>query len=445
MQVTGGSVLQKNCDVFTSYEIDSRKAKPGSLFFALRGTVTDGHLYVADAAGRGAGGTIVEQMVDAPLSLTVIQVPHSLQALRELAASVRNASNARFIGITGSAGKTSTKEFTAALLSRKFRIYKSEGNLNSITGLPLSLLAMEDPECAVFEVGMSEPGEIAGLTALLQPHVRVLLNVNPVHLQQFPSVDAIADEKSALLNGVRETDIVVYNADDARLTKRVTPKKAHKISYGFADDADLRIADVQSKGVHGQTAWLEWRKDRHPIRTTLCGKGNLYNVAAAAATGLACSLEWQDILRGIESFRPYAQRGTLIPAAGFDIYDDTYNSNPAALRFALELTSQSEGYSRKVAILGDMLELGPQENEFHQEAGRQAASLGIDVLVAAGSRSRGMAEAARKSGVGEVYEAPDSQEAAAVASSIARFGDLVLVKGSRGMKMEFVVEALRKK
>ena len=407
-EATGGRILQNAGSVFTSYTIDSRKVRPGALFFALRGTVTDGHLYVGAAAEAGAAGAVVEKEVTASSAFTLIQVSDSLKALQTLAASVRNASNARFIGITGSSGKTSTKEFTAALLSQKRRVYKSEGNLNSITGLPLSLLAMEEPEYAVFEIGMSEPGEIAGLAVLLQPHIRVLLNVNPVHLGQFSSVDAIAEEKCSLLNEIRPDHTMIYNADDARIAERIRRFTASRISYGFAREADLQIVDVRSHGVLGQEAALRWKETRHPFRTVLCGRGNLYNIAAAASTAIACGLDWSEILSGIESLRPYNQRGLLIHCNGFDLYDDSYNSNPAALKFALEMAAESSGYRRKVAILGDMLELGPGETEFHIEAGRTAAALGMDVLITAGPRSRLLGQAAREAGLPAVREANDS-------------------------------------
>ena len=444
-EATGGTILRGAGSVFTSYAIDSRKVHAGALFFALRGTVTDGHLYVRAAAEAGATGALVEEPTEAPPALTLIQVADSLHALQALATAVRNGSRARFIGITGSAGKTSTKEFTAALLSAKYRVYKSEGNLNSITGLPLSLLAMEEPECAVFELGMSEPGEMAGLAALLQPHIRVLLNVNPVHLGQFPSVDAIADEKCSLLKGISSEDVILYNADDPRLTERVARFDALRCSYGFSPGTDLQIADVRSEGVHGQAAVLSWQGSSRSFRTALCGRGNLYNIAAACCAALVCGVSWTDIIPGIEALRPYTQRGLLIPCGGFDVYDDSYNSNPAALKFALELSSESRGYRRMVAVLGDMLELGPREAEFHQDAGRTAARLGFQVLITAGRLGRILGQAAREEGLPEVHEAEDSLQAARIAGELVREGDLVLVKGSRGVKMEVVVNALRQR
>lgn len=446
VEVTGGRVLQKGQSIFSSYAIDSRKVQPGGLFFALRGSVTDGHLFVQSAAHCKAAGAVVEKPVAVPPDLTLIEVSDSLKALQKLAATVRAESEARFVGITGSAGKTSTKEFTAALLSRKFRVYKSEGNLNSITGLPLSLLAMDQPEYAVFEVGMSEPGEIAALANLLQPHVRVMLNVNPVHLQQFPSIEAIADEKASLLSNTRTDDSIVYNIDDPRICERVKAfPRSQLVSFGFRKEADLRIEVIRSLGVNGQQAGFWWKDIPYAFLTSLCGKGNLYNIAAAACVALLSDIHPETIAVSIGALRPYSQRGILIPAAGFDIYDDSYNSNPAALKFTLDLAAQSDGYSRKVAVLGDMLELGSGEAEFHAEAGKYAASLRFDLLIAVGPRSAYLAEAARKSGLPDVVEALDSQQAAELACSAVRAGDLVLVKGSRGMKMEVVVESLRKK
>ena len=444
IDVTAGKTLTSHTMEFDSFGIDSRQIRKGGLFYALKGENTDGHLFVRDAARNGAAGAIVERGVDIDTPFTMIQVDDSLRALQALASSVRSKSKSRFIGITGSAGKTSTKEFTAALLSQKYTVFKSEGNLNSITGMPLSLLAFNQQQCGVFEVGMNQPGEISALSMSLQPQIAVLLNVSAVHLGQFNSIEAIADEKVSLIRGMPAAGFVVYNADDPLISERIRIGGENQVSYGTSLEADLQMHSILLHGVRGSSAAFRWKGKDFTFETKLCGTGNLQNIAAATCTSLLLDLSWDQILDGIQQLEPFRQRGIFLEAHGIHIYDDSYNSNPRALEIALKLIEKSEAYKRKVAVLGDMLELGPEEDRFHAIAGEQVAASGFQVLIAAGLRSRHMAAAARRAGCPEVIETADSLEAAEMTARIAREGDLVLVKGSRGMKMERVVEELTK-
>jgi len=444
VRVTSGTVLCSKAEQFDSYDIDSRRMRKGGLFFALKGEQTDGHLFVQDAADHGAAGAIVECHINLNAPATIVQVGDSLTALRDLAASVRMDSGAQFVGITGSSGKTSTKEFTAALLSRKYGVYKSEGNLNSTTGLPLSLLSMQEQDCAVFEIGMNHEREIALLTSLLMPQIGVVLNVNPVHLGFFDSIEEIADEKCSLVHTMPPKSIAVYNCDDLLIAARMQNAKHQTVSFGFSSAADLRIADVQLNGVNGSKANLIWKGEQIPIETVLCGCGHLQNIAAAACVAFLLNVDSESIRFGIADLLPYSHRGTLIHADGIDIYDDSYNSNPRALALAIEIITQSKGYKRKIAVLGDMLELGPQERKFHADAGKLVAEKQIDLLITAGPLSSDMAGAARNAGMQQVYHVPDSGKAAELAPQLIHSGDLVLIKGSRGMKMETVIEALKR-
>ena len=442
LRETAGRLLRGKTDYFSSYAIDSRKVQQGSLFFALKGEQTDGHLFVESALNAGAKGAIVQH--DSKSNGTLLLVEDSLKALYDLAAFVRKQSAARFIGITGSAGKTSTKEFTAAILTERFRVYKSEGNLNSLTGLPLSILAIEDQQRAVFEAGMNQPGEMASLGKLLRPDIAVLLNVNPVHMGQFKSEKDIAIEKASLADSLQNEGKIIYNADDALLQEQVSQRTASHISFGRSQNADLRIEALKLKGVRGLEASFLWHGQKLNVESSLSGLGNAYNIAAAACVALIEGLDVSEIENAIRKLSPYTQRGILIQLGGMHIYDDTYNSNPRALEIALQLIAASEGYKRRVAVVGDMLELGSSEIEYHAQAGRSAAQNKIDVLIAAGPLSRHLADAARKSGVSEVHSAENSTEAGEIAAKTLRAGDIVLVKGSRGMKMESVIERLRK-
>ena len=442
-QATGGKILQRHQESFDSFGIDSRKISPGGLFFAMKGENTYGHLFLQDAFRNGAAGAILERVGEpfmAAPEKTLILVDDTMKAIQDLAAFVRNQSPSKYIGITGSSGKTSTKEFTAALLAKKYDVYKSEGNLNSLTGLPLSLLSMEQKECAVFEVAMNHPGEIGRLSEILKPDVGVIMNVNPVHAVQFSSIEAIADEKCSLVRGMSEDSPVIYNADDPLLDARLRTRKA-KFLYGFSPKVDVRITDVRMRGVRGSHAVLISHGRQIPVETDLCGFGNLYNIAAAASSALTMNVSGADIADGITKLKPFQQRGILIQINGIHIYDDTYNSNPKALEMILKMAGESTGYKRKIAVLGDMLELGPDEEKFHADAGEQVARNQFDILITSGPLSQHMGKSAEKRGL-TVHITNSSEEAAEKVATIAQQGDLIVVKGSRGMKMEVVVDKL---
>jgi len=443
-EATGGKILQRHHESFDSFGIDSRKISKGGLFFAMKGEDTDGHLFLQDAFRNGAAGAIVERVGEpfmAAPQKTLILVDDTMKAIQELAAFVRNQGSSKYIGITGSSGKTSTKEFTAELLTKKYSVYKSEGNLNSMTGLPLSLLSMEQKDCAVFEVAMNHPGEIGRLSEILKPNVGVIMNVNPVHAVQFSSIEAIADEKCSMIQGMSEDSPVIYNADDPLLDARLKTRKA-KFLYGFSPKVDLRITDVRMRGVRGSHAVLVSHGQQIPLETELCGFGNLYNIAAAVSVALTMNVPVAEIADGIRQLKPFQQRGILIQKNGIHIYDDTYNSNPKALEMILKMAGESTGYKRKIAVLGDMLELGPDEEKFHTEAGEQVAANHFDILITAGPLSRHMGKSAERRGM-TVHTTDNSAEAAEKVTAVAKEGDLIIVKGSRGMKMEVVVEKLQ--
>lgn len=444
-QATGGSVLQPGAAAFDRFGIDSRTVPKGGLFFAMRGENTDGHLFVADAFRNGAAGSVVERAIEPPSpNFLLMQVPDSMKALQQLSAAARESRPRRFVGLTGSCGKTSTKEFTAALLSHKYKVFKSEGNLNSLTGLPLSLLSLGEEECGVFELGMNNPGEIAQLGDILQPDIAMVLNVNPVHLGQFSSLEAIANEKFSLLSHMPADATGIYNADDPLLSIRAVRLQQRCFSFGFSTHASLRILDLQELGVHGSQGCLQWKENFIPFHTKLSGVANVQNIAAASLCALLLNVEPGKIGEAIQTLQPYKQRGRLVYHHGIAIYDDTYNSNPRALDLALQVIERSHGFARKAAILGDMFELGPEETRFHAVAGEQTAAHHIDLLIAAGSLSKSMADAARRSGVKEVYWTENAAAAGEKAKQVLREGDLVLIKGSRGMKMENALEALTK-
>ena len=443
-RATGGKVLHNHQSTFETFGIDSRTISPGGLFFAIKGEQTDGHLYLQSAFNNGASGAVIDRETASNANFanrTIILVKDSMRSLQDLAAYARSRSSSKFVGITGSSGKTSTKEFTAALLSKRYSTYKTEGNLNSLTGLPLSLLSMEPREVSVLEVAMNHPGEIGRLSEVLRPDVGVVMNVNPVHIESFNSIEEIADEKCSLVQGMAPASTIVFNADDPLIAARLN-SRAKKFTYGSSPGVNLQITDVQLRGVKGSTAILITDNERIPLETVLCGFGNLYNIAAAVSVALIMKVAADDVIQGITELKPFYQRGILIHENGFDIYDDTYNSNPKALEIVLKMGAESQGYQRKIAVLGDMLELGKDEIQFHQQAGEQVAANHFNVLITAGPLSKFMADSAAQKGV-QTYFTENSDDAATQAANMVKQGDLVIVKGSRGLKMEKVIEKIR--
>ena len=430
----------------TGYSIDSRTLKAGDLFFAIVGPRVDGHDFARQAAEKGAAAVVVAKGGPGryPEAPAVLRVDDTTKALQDLGAHVRRRGALKVVGITGSAGKTTAKEMTGAVLDRRYRTHRSEGNLNNAWGLPLTLLRMQDEtEAAVLEMGMSYKGEIARLVEIADPDVGVILNVLPVHLEHFQSIAGIAAAKGEIFRGLRKGATAVYNADDARVARLGKAFKGAALSYGItARKAEVKADDIVSLGLKGSRFTLRYGDKRAPVRLAIPGRHHVYNALAAAATGFACGLDASDIAAGLGQMRPAAMRGVLHRRQdGVEILDDSYNSNPAAMERAIELLAETEPRGRRILAAGDMLELGPASARAHTRIGSLAARAGIDLLVAVGPLSKRMATAAGKTRT-QVRHCDSSEEAATYLASEIRPGDLVLVKGSRGIRMERVVRAL---
>ena len=432
------------------YSIDSRTVKPGELFFAIVGPRLDGHEFVKAAITRGAAAAVVAKGTAAryPEAPALVRVKDTTRALQDLGAHVRRARPLRVVGITGSAGKTTAKEMTAAVLGRRFRVLKSEGNLNNTYGLPLMLLRLkEDQEVAVLEMGMSYHGEIARLVEIADPDVGAILNVLRVHLEHFGTLEQIARAKGELFRKMRRDGVAVFNADDRLVARLGRAFPGPKLAYGVASrNAQVRAEAIEVDGLSGSRFVLRSGGGSVPVRLSLPGRHNVLNALAAASVGIALGLEGEEIARGLEDVRPASMRGVLhrLPE-GVEVLDDSYNSNPAAMERAIESLEAAAPRGRRILVSGDMLELGTYGRKAHARLGARAAEAGIDLLVAVGPLSLRAAEAARAAGGCEVRHFPDSETAAAFVATAVRPGHLVLVKGSRGMKMERVVEALLKK
>lgn len=445
---------------FKDVVIDSRLATQGSLFVALRGEHQDGHAFVSDALSRGATGAVVERSVEgcgciAPSGMgrqqvtglhvpVCILVPDAVYALQQMAAHWRRLHpQCRVVGITGSVGKTTTKELVATVLARRYVTLKSEGNYNNELGLPLTLLKLGDStERAVLEMAMYDIGEIAFLADIALPAVGVVINVGPTHLERLGTIDRIAQAKSELIRALPSEGAAVLNGDDLRVRAMATETAARRVlTYGLGPEVDLRATDVVVRGLMGVDFTMRYQGKVHPVRTPLLGEHSVETALAAAAVGIVEGLAWEEITDGLAD--PNA-RVRLKPVPGRNrsvILDDTYNASPASTVAALEFLAGLPG--RKIAALGDMLELGSVEREGHWEVGQKAAAT-VATLFTLGSLGRIIAEAALDAGMDEaaVRVAEDKETIVAGIREMLEPGDVVLVKGSRGMAMEEIVAGL---
>lgn len=447
---TGGRIVSGNPSTpIERVSIDSRTLAAGDFFIAIRGERFDGHAFARDAVGKGASGVLVEQATAAGDAGTtvVIEVADTTRALQDVARFVRRKAGARIVAITGSAGKTTTKEICAEMLSAKFRVFRNKGNLNNHIGLPLSLLELRSgPDVAVVELGMNHPGEIQTLVSIAEPEVRVWTNVGDAHIGFFESAESIADAKGELLHGARPDDVLVANADDARVMVRATRFAGRLVTFAIEAAADVKATSVEMRGLEGTRATVRTPAGEFQMQTPLLGLGNLANVLAATAVAVTLGVPVSAIAERASALRAAHHRGELLRLpGGITLIDDSYNSSPTALMRSLETVGAATGSARKIAVLGEMLELGAHAARLHQECGRAAAAAGLQFLIAVGGDAAGeLAGAAVRSGMtaANVVHVPSKAEATALALQRVRPGDLVLVKGSRGIGLDAVVERL---
>ncbi len=423
--------------------IDSRTLGVGEAFFAIKGHRLDGHDFVREAASRGAACLVVHHVPDPiPAGVTVVLVEDTTRALGRLAAYHRQRFAIPVVAVTGSNGKTTTKEMTAAVLGTRWRVLKPEGSFNNQWGLPLTLLRLgPEHEVAVLELGTNRPGEIAELAALAAPTVGVVTTVAAVHIEFLGSLDGVREEKAALVRALGRDGCAVLNADDPRVAGMARDTAARVLTYGRTATAAVRaVEEVEDEA--GLRVTLENLGRRQTVRLAFAGRHNVSNALAAAAAGLALGLELEEVARGLEAARPVKGRCVWRPAGGVVVLDDTYNANPASVRAALDTAGAHRRGRRLVVVLGDMLELGAAAEEEHREVGRAVAAAGADEFVGLGPHMALAVEAARQAGLGQAWAAPTADDAVAYLLKRLVPGDLVLVKGSRGMRMERVSDAL---
>ena len=450
LTATGAHLLgPTSVTTFATAAVDSRNVVPGCCFVALRGERTDGHLFAADAVRAGATVLIVEHPVELPTGadVAVLQVADPLIALQEMAAWWRARSTVRVVGITGSTGKTIAKEIVADVLSRTLRVLRNEGNLNSETGLPMTLLKLEPwHQVSVLEMSMYTEGEIARLAEIARPEVGVVLAVHPTHLERAGSLDAIARAKAELPAALPADGLAVLNADDPRVVAMRNATAAPVRTFGLGPAADVRAVDVESHGVHGTSFTLEAPWGRRRLHSATPGRHLVPHALAAATVADHFGVPPDEVAEALAAGSRAEHRMAVVEAtAGATVIDDSYNASPVSVAAALEFLGESPlGPGRaRYAVLGDMLELGPDEERMHREMGALAAGV-ADALVAVGERGRWIAEGARAAGLRRVTTARDPDEALlAVERDLAPgVGDLLLVKGSRGIELDRLVAAL---
>lgn len=422
--------------------IDSRTVGVGEAFFAIHGHRLDGHAFLADAAARGAACLVVHTVPDdPPANAPLVLVDDTTRALGRLAAWHRARFTVPVVAVTGSNGKTTTKEMIAAVLGTRWNVLKPERSFNNQWGLPLTLLKLGAEHGAVaLELGTNQRGEIATLAAIADPTVGVVTTVAAVHTEFLGSLEGVRDEKAALVRAVKASGVVALNADDARVASMARETAARVITYGCAA-ADVRAGDI-AEPADGLRFMLECGAARHPVALAFAGRHNMTNALAAAAAGVALGFSLEEIARGLATARPMKGRCVWRTAGDVLVLDDTYNASPSSVRAALDTLATRRDDRRAIVVLGDMLELGAASDDAHREVGRLVAALPADEFVGVGPGMALALEAARAAGIGAAQHFSRFEDTVAHLLKRLAPGDVVLVKGSRGMRMERVADAL---
>lgn len=424
-----------------AYSIDSRTVRPGELFFAVKGERLDGHDFVEAALEKDAVAAVVrkDQLQRYPEKTRLLPVDDTLVALQTLATAVRKLWGKPLIGVTGSAGKTTTKEAIAHVLASRFRVLKSEGNFNNHFGLPLMLLKLEpEHDVAVIEMGMSHAGEIRSLAKIAQPEIGVVTNVAPVHLEFFDSLAGIARAKYELVESLPSSGTAVLNADDEYVSQFGRDFKGKVVMYGTQATADVRAENVHARGADGSTFDVVTPAGREHAVLPLVGEHNVLNALAAVAAGLALGLKLSEGAAALATLAPPDKRGQVLQLGNITVINDCYNSNPKALRAMIDALAAMKA-RRRVVVAGEMLELGPAADEMHRAAGQHAAEKKIDVLLGVRGLAQAMVESARQVGARAEFVATP-EEAGEWLAREAHDGDVVLLKASRGVKLEKALE-----
>lgn len=454
LNAVNGRLIYGNGDVFINgISTDSRTAKQGELFFALKGPNFDGHRFVDEALKKGAAGAVVSKAGNQkPADRNLIQVEDTLTALGDIARYWRRLHPVPLIAVSGSCGKTTTKEMIASILNTSRTIIKTEGNLNNLIGLPLTLFGLNNiHKAAVVELGISEKGEMKRLADICRPDVAVLTNIGEAHTATLGSIEDVAAAKGELFNSMGNNATAVINMDDPWLSKMAAHIRAKKITFSIQSKADVMLIDGnQWSRVKGHPSQAEATfmvmGEKIPVRLKYTGAHNLSNAAAAIAATIPLGATKEEIRNGLHSVEPLHGRLEVIAVKnGITVIDDTYNANPSSMEASLKTLSATNG--RKIAVLGDMLELGDIAQAAHKKIGRLAKEADVDFLFIIGNFRKDVLIGAMDAGMAaeRLYEAENKAVLMETLNGIIKQGDTILVKGSRGMKMEEVVEGLKSK
>lgn len=438
--------------------LDTRSLRPGDFFLAIRGDRFDGHEFVGTALSKGAVGAIVLDSYDVstlsrkrgskrrvPL---ILGVRDPLSAYQRLAACHRSKFKIPVVAVTGSNGKTTTKEMVASVMAHRWKILKTEGNLNNRLGVPQTLFRLNSRhQGAVIEMGVDNLGQTTSLCEIARPTIGIITNIGPDHLEFFGSMDVSAQAKAELLDLLPADGTAILNADDSYYDYLAARARCRVVSFGFSAKADVRAANVKSDGRNGTIFHLQLPgKTRHTI-VHICVQGahNVTNALAAGAVGTVLGFPGTMIAQGLSRFRPVAMRSQVLASQGVKLIIDCYNANPASMKAAVELLAQAGEHRRTIAVLGDMLELGPNAAHMHEEVGGFVARQGIDYVVTCGVLGRSLAQGAKQAGLDHtrIVQVSDAQAAVAAVKAIVKHGDVVLIKASRGMRLELVADALQ--
>ena len=427
--------------VINKVSTDSRTIKPGELFVALRGENFEGHDFVEAAAKAAATGALVDLnwTGSVPNNFVLLRATDTLQAYQTLAANYRRSLALKVLAITGSNGKTSTKDFAAAVLGRRFRVTKTEANFNNHVGLPRTILeATSDDEVAVWEIGMNHPGEIAALSKIAAPDAAIITNIGVAHIEFMGSREAIAIEKGALAEAVEPQGTVILNADDP-FSKGIAARTCARVVFAGTTDGALRTIEIRQSADGAEFTIVE---GAHRCRAQLpvAGSHMVQNALLAVAAGRAFGLSLEECAAGLAAAPLTKARLQIKEIGGLQFLDDSYNANPDSMKAALRTLVELDAEGKRIAVLGEMRELGAESQRGHREVGETAATLGVNQLITIGDAAELIAEGARTAGLNKVSSAGSTREAARLLGEIAEPGDLVLIKGSRAARTEEVIE-----
>ena len=449
VEAVDGKILQGNPDhIVNNMSIDSRRVKPGDLFLAIIGENNDGHNFIPEAVDNGAKIVITSRSINPYSGLAIILVRDTTRALQDLASYIRDKiKSLKVIGITGSAGKTTTKDIIASILGEEKKVLKSKGNYNNEYGLPLSLLELDGNEdIAILEMAMRHKGDISRLAEIAKPDVGIITNIGPAHLENLKTVENIARAKEELLIGLNPDGIAVLNYDDKHIREMVNKfADLNKITISLKDKNVDYYADQIEYIKNGEESRFRVHEgdNNYILEMDRAGEHNIYNALAAIAVARAMDVSWDSIKNGIKDIEVTELRQEIRKIDGIRIINDSYNANPLSMKAGIDSLINIDG-SRKIAVLGAMLELGRIENAAHKEIGKYLYKNGVDVLVGVGSMGEIIAEGASEAGMAEqsIYIYDSNEDAAYFINKIMRSGDAILVKGSRALEMEEIVDLL---